>query len=211
MDKKSKQDRKASVLKVTLIIKIVAIFAVVSLLAISKYMYNIKTAEFENNIYLDLIQQDLNQFEVVKKEKLVSTLLVTSSLVKDPSIKAALAKYDYLSVVSSFADSPIKKSILISDENLINFDSLLKSITKVKEYRRFKAFLINKDGKVIKRSWTLKYGDDLIRDNPRFEYYLKYPKILSSIDFDKFGLDFTNKFPVFDGKSFRIFCHKARY
>jgi len=185
-------------IKITTWIKIVSVIVIVVVISISKYIYEYKTDQFKDRLFRKIIDNDLKQLNIIEKEKLNSSLVVATTLAKESLVKKALLKYEYYSIISLKSQSSIEKAIFNDKENNSNLNSLLTGVHNLEEYGKLEAYLINNEGIVIKRSWSSKIGEDLVKENSKFEYYLKYPKKLSSIDFNKFGVGLSNKIPIYD-------------
>ena len=148
---------------------------------LSESLYLTKTDEYKNRIYDNVSQQVLNQFEVMLTEKVNTSLLITSSLSKDPNIK---------------------KSLISNNANSINMERLLEDMQTKKEYVDIQAELIDADGISFKRSWTYLAGDDLAQNDLVLAHLIKYPKISSTIEATKYGLTISTKIPIMKNNTF---------
>lgn len=151
-----------------------SITAIISL--VSMDIYKIQTEKYKERIYLKVNNNITDQFNLMLKEKINISLIVTSSLSKNPNIK---------------------KALLNNDKKYFNTDKLLAEIRTNHEYRDIEAELINKNGICIKRSWTEISGDDLVKNDFEMEHLLKYPTVTTKIESTKFGLTISNKIPIF--------------
>ena len=202
MAEEKKKSSIFSEIKVATWIKVFAVFIIVVVIVASKYIYEYKTDQFRDRLFKKIVDNNLKQIETIEKEKLNSSLVVATTLAKKNLVKKALLKYEYYSIISSKTQSAIERAIFNDKQNHSSLSSLLSGVQNLKEYGEIGAYLINNEGIVIKRSWSSKIGEDLVKENSKFEYYLKYPKTLSSIDFNKFGLGLSNKIPIYDDGKF---------
>ncbi|MEA3314314.1 MAG: hypothetical protein U9Q30_00460 [Campylobacterota bacterium] len=148
---------------------------------ISMNIYDIQTSKYKEKIYVKLNHNITDQFNLMLKEKINISLMVSSSLSKDPSIK---------------------KALLTKNKKYFNTDKILGEIRTNHEYRDIEAELIDKKGISIKRSWTKLAGDDLVKNDFEMEHLLKYPIVNTKIESSKFGLTISNKIPIFNEDKF---------
>lgn len=159
----------------------IGIFITAVIALISMHIYEIKTKEYKEKVYIKLNDDITDQFNLMLKEKIKISLLVSSSLSKDPNIK---------------------KAFLTKNKNYFNTDKILGEIRTDREYRDIQAQLIDKNGICIKRSWTKLSGDDLVKNDFEMEHLLKYPIVNTKIESSKFGLTISNKIPIFNEDNF---------
>ena len=148
---------------------------------LSESLYLIKTDEYKDRVYNNINQQVLNQFNIMLTEKLNTSLLVASSLSKDPNIK---------------------KALISNNANNINMERLLEDMQTKKEYVDIQAELIDADGISFKRSWTYLAGDDLAQNDLMLAHLIKYPKVSSTIESTKYGMTISNKIPIMKNNTF---------
>ncbi|MEA2051173.1 MAG: hypothetical protein U9O56_10665 [Campylobacterota bacterium] len=148
---------------------------------ISKEIYSSKTESYKDEIYTQVNKNILNQYEIMLKEKLNTSTLISSSLSKNESIKNALIK---------------------NNSTILNMDSLLEEMRTTKEYADIQAEVIDFEGISFKRSWTYLAGDDLIRNDQKLAHLVKYPRVKTSIESSKYGMTLTNKIPIYQKDKF---------
>jgi hypothetical protein len=157
------------------------LFAILAVGYFSKNLYQMKTEEYKNNIYTQVDDSILKQFDAILNTKLNTSLLVTSSLSKYAGIKNAL---------------------LEKDSEKINMTKLLQEMRTNSEYVDIQAEIIDAKGINFKRSWTDASGDDMVKSNPKMEHLLKYPKVYTDIEATGYGMTFTNKIPIYQESVF---------
>jgi len=148
---------------------------------ISMNIYDVQTEKYKERIYTKVNNDITDQFHLMLKEKLNISLLVTSSLSKNPNIK---------------------KALITKNKKYFNTDKILAEIRTNHKYRDIEAELISNKGISIKRSWTELAGDDLVKNDFEMEHLLKYPIVNTKIESSKFGLTISNKIPIFENEQF---------
>jgi hypothetical protein len=156
--------------------KILFIFLIILISFISKNIYETKTQEYKNERFTYVNDNILQRFDVLLKEKMNTSLLVASSLSKNINIKKALA---------------------LNNANALDMDLLLDEMRTNREYVNIQAEVIDADGVSFKRSWTHLSGDDLVKDDPQMAHLIKYPRVVTDIVANKYGLTISNKIPIY--------------
>ncbi len=176
---KTNTNKKTISLKTLFII----IFILISILigSISSYMYDTKTEEYKDKIYTNIDEDITNQYELILKDKLNTSLIVASSLSKDISIQ---------------------KALLSNNTKNIDFDKLLEDMKTKKEYVNLEVELIDRYGISFKRSWTDTTGDDLVKDDAQMAHMIKYPRVSTQIKTSKYGMAITNLIPIYSKDKF---------
>lgn len=156
--------------------KILFLFLIILISLISKNIYESKTQEYRNDVFTKVNENILNRFDLLLKEKLNTSLLISSSLSKNINIK---------------------KALVLNNSNALDMDQLLDEMRTKKEYAHIQAEIIDAEGISFKRSWTHLSGDDLVKDDPNMAHLIKYPRVVTDIVATKYGLTITNKVPIY--------------
>ncbi|MEA3384545.1 MAG: hypothetical protein U9Q20_07740 [Campylobacterota bacterium] len=164
----------------TLLIILFLLITVV-IVYMSKALYATKTDEYKNKIYTKIDQNIQEQYNIMLKEKLDTSTLVSSSLSKNNSIK---------------------KALIANNSTKLDLEKLLDEMKTTKEYVDIQAEVIDAEGISFKRSWTYLSGDDLIQNDQKLAHLIKYPRVDTTIEATKYGLTFTNKIPIYDNDKF---------
>ncbi len=156
--------------------KVLFIFLIILIGFISKNIYETKTQEYKNDVFENVNEDILQRFDVLLKEKLNTSLLISSSLSKNINIK---------------------KALVLNNSNALDMDQLLDEMRTNREYANIQAEVIDAEGVSFKRSWTHLSGDDLVKDDPQMAHLIKYPRVVTDIVATKYGMTISNKIPIY--------------
>ena len=154
---------------------------IIILSTISQNIYNEQTDIYKNNIYTEINNEILEKYDSIVEEKLNNTLLIASTLSKISIVKEALIK---------------------ADSDLIDMDMLLDEMRTNSNYSDVELEIIDNRGISFKRSWTDFTNDDLVKDDPKMAYLIKYPSVVSDVESSKFGITLSSKIPIYSKDKF---------
>ena len=147
----------------------------------SYYAISSRVNTLSKEKYIETTKEIKSFLEIFISEKKEAISLISFSLARDSTIKAALQQEDTDSL------------------NLHNFTKTLKEQTLLKNIG---IQLIASDGKSLYRSWSSKKGDDLSKVRLDVAEGIKKPRVLNSISVGKFDLTFKSMIPMYNEKKF---------
>lgn len=174
-DKKLSNSAK-SLVSIQTVFKVLFVLLVIIIGYSSKKVYEFKTQEYKNEVFTKVDESIIKRYDTLLKEKVNTSLLASSSLSKNINIKKALA---------------------LNNANVLDMGDLLEEMKTGEEYANIQAEVIDADGISFKRSWIHFAGDDLVKNDPKMEHLIKYPRVVSDIVATKYGMTISNKIPIY--------------
>jgi PAS domain S-box-containing protein len=147
------------------------------------YYFNIleekKQETFLNKTYVKNVENIQDKLQTLIKEKLNATKTIALSLSENPNIVNSLENRD-----PSIADL---KLISLNMRNNTNFKNVWFQ-------------LISPEGVSLKRSWSNKRGDSLVKVRKDIVEIIREPKILASVGVGKFDMNLKVIIPIYSSK-----------
>ncbi|MBF0266430.1 MAG: diguanylate cyclase [Gammaproteobacteria bacterium] len=140
-----------------------------------------------------------NYFDHQAKQLYRDSLVKEQKIVKDQINEAIAQKQESLMAMAITLSESL--DLIELDRHADQSREMIKTLTKkLKEYTLYKNIwiqLINKDGISAGRSWTPKYGDNLIQIRRDLQQMLKQPRPIENISVGKFSVSLKAMIPMF--------------
>jgi len=157
------------------------LIVVIILSIISKNIYTQQTELYKDKIYSQINNNIIEKYNTVIDEKINNTLIIASTLSKISIVKTALEE---------------------NNPDLLDMDMLLDEMRTNSKYSDIEVEIIDNKGISFKRSWTNFTGDDLVKNDQKMAYLLKYPSVVFDVESSKFGMMISSKIPIYKKAKF---------
>ena len=111
-------------------------------------------------------------------------------------------KINSLIAITLAKDLTLINALKTNNRSLIKLEEYIKQLDRLTDYKNIWFQLIDKNGKSFFRSWTKKYGDDMLKARIDIKKMIDSPKVMSTISVGKYAMTFKSMIPIYDKNQF---------
>jgi hypothetical protein len=157
--------------------RILLLFFILLVSCLSIFFFNTYRNKIRDKIYTKKSVEIKEEIAYFIKQKQGGTAAITFVISKDRTIAEALGQ---------------------NDPSIINYDEIIKGLSKYSDYKNIWIQIIDRNGNNFYRSWMKKHGDYMADARKDIALMLRSPHPMNHLSTGKFDMSFKTMLPLYD-------------